>query len=101
MIVQRSPQMRVFFVLYYLQNSLFRPKAPISLNWFFIKHFPEVKDMLKRFAHAIALLCIVHTVYASDDTVIGRYMSVTNKPTQAQTDLLSQIMQIRFPQNIQ
>ena len=57
--------------------------------------------MLKRFALAIAALCVAHVVYASDETNVGRYLTIMNKPTLAQTDLLSQIIQVRFPQNVQ
>ena len=32
---------------------------------------------------------------------VGRYMTVSNKPLPAQRDLLSQIIQIRFPQQVQ
>ncbi|HVV68006.1 MAG TPA: hypothetical protein VHE99_03060 [Gammaproteobacteria bacterium] len=34
-------------------------------------------------------------------TTVGRYLSVDNKPTSAQRDLLSQIIQVRFPQPVQ
>ena len=57
--------------------------------------------MSKRFALAIAMLCCTQLVYASNETNVVRYLTVTNKPTMAQTDLLSQIIQVRFSQNIQ
>jgi conjugative transfer region protein (TIGR03748 family) len=34
-------------------------------------------------------------------TQIGRYLTVSNKPKISQIDLLSQTVQVRFPQNIQ
>jgi len=34
-------------------------------------------------------------------TAVGRYMSVENKPDTAQVDLLSQTIQVRFPQDVQ
>lgn len=34
-------------------------------------------------------------------TTIGRYLTVEDKPKAAQVDLLSQTIQVRFPQNIQ
>jgi len=40
-----------------------------------------------------------HEAMASS-TQMGRYLTVENKPTHAQTDLLSQTIQVRFPANI-
>lgn len=40
-------------------------------------------------------------VLADSITNIGRYLTVENKPTHVQTDLLSQTIQVRFPQNVQ
>jgi hypothetical protein len=57
--------------------------------------------MLKRFALAMAALFFVHAVYADETTTVGRYLTVSNKPTSAQTNLLSQTIQVRFPQGIQ
>lgn len=60
--------------------------------------------MCKRFAAAAAglLLCAAFSAQADDSmTQFGRYLTAINKPTLAQTDLLSQIMQVRFPQNVQ
>ena len=37
----------------------------------------------------------------SNDTQVGRYITVENKPSYAQIDLLSQTIQIHFPQNVQ
>ncbi len=37
----------------------------------------------------------------TDTTEIGRYLTVSNKPKSSQVDLLSQIIQVRFPQNVQ
>jgi conjugative transfer region protein (TIGR03748 family) len=41
------------------------------------------------------------SVLAADLTEVGRYLTVDNKPKFAQTDLLSQTIQVRFPQNVQ
>lgn len=37
----------------------------------------------------------------AENTIIGRYITVANKPSRAQLNLLSQIIQIRFPQHVQ
>ena len=51
---------------------------------------------------AALLLCAAFSAQADDSmTQFGRYLTAINKPTLAQTDLLSQTMQVRFPQNIQ
>jgi conjugative transfer region protein (TIGR03748 family) len=34
-------------------------------------------------------------------TQVGRYLTISNKPRLSQQELLSQIIQVRFPQNIQ
>ncbi len=60
--------------------------------------------MCKHFAAAIAglLLCATLSAKADDSmTQFGRYLTAINKPTMAQTDLLSQTMQVRFPQTVQ
>lgn len=60
--------------------------------------------MCKRYAAATAglLLCATISAQAADSmTQFGRYLTAINKPTLAQTDLLSQTMQVRFPQNVQ
>src|SRR3990167_2328344 len=36
-----------------------------------------------------------------DSSRVGRYLTVSNKPKPSQIDLLSQIVQVRFPQNVQ
>lgn len=41
------------------------------------------------------------SAFAADLTEVGRYLTVDNKPKLAQTDLLSQTIQMRFPQNVQ
>ncbi len=58
--------------------------------------------MCKRYAVAGLLLCAAFSAQANDSmTQFGRYLTAINKPTPAQTNLLSQTMQVRFPQNIQ
>lgn len=59
--------------------------------------------MQKRFAFTAGLLlCAAFSAQADDSmTQFGRYLTTINKPTQAQTDLLSQTMQVRFPQTVQ
>jgi len=60
--------------------------------------------MYKRFAAVAAglLLCAAFSAQADDSmTQFGRYLTAINKPTSAQTDLLSQTMQVRFPQTVQ
>ena len=60
--------------------------------------------MCNYFATAAAglLLCAAFSAQADDSmTQFGRYLTAINKPTMAQTDLLSQTMQVRFPQNVQ
>jgi len=56
----------------------------------------------------ISILILLNTnataLAAQDDsnsTQIGRYLTVNNKPKSAQVDLLSQTIQVRFPQNVQ
>jgi conjugative transfer region protein (TIGR03748 family) len=71
------------------------------LSGFFYYFFPQGKNMSKRFALVLTLLCFTHIVYGLDNTSIGRYLSVSNKPTHAQVDLLSQTIQVRFPQTVQ
>jgi len=59
--------------------------------------------MQKRFAAAAAglLLCVAFSANADNSmTQFGRYLTMMNKPTQAQTDLLSQTMQVRFPETV-
>lgn len=38
---------------------------------------------------------------ANDSTTVGRYLTVENKPSLAQRDLLLQTVQVRFPQSVQ
>lgn len=46
--------------------------------------------------------CNIALANNSDDiSQVSRYMTVDNKPNKSQMDLLSQVVQIRFPQNIQ
>lgn len=47
----------------------------------------------------LVFLCISGTSYA-DSTQVGRYITKPNKPVLSQMDLLSQTIQIRFPQDI-
>ena len=61
------------------------------------------KKYLRRLRGACFLLfwiCCSHA-YAADDTTIGRYLTVEDKPNPSQVDLLAQIIQVRFPQNVQ
>lgn len=60
----------------------------------------------KRYTTIISLLVSLfafHTAFADEDkdTQIGRYLTVGDKPKTSQVDLLSQIIQVRFPQKIQ
>lgn len=50
----------------------------------------------------MAFLLFASSVFAHDGkTMIGHYLSLENKPTEAQVNLLSQIIQVRFPQEVQ
>jgi type IV pili sensor histidine kinase/response regulator len=52
----------------------------------------------------ILVLEIFQLGYANTDinnTNVGRYLTVSNKPKSSQLDLLSQVIQIRFPQSVQ
>jgi type IV pili sensor histidine kinase/response regulator len=49
----------------------------------------------------LALLMAGNTLASNTDTVTGRYLSIINKPSHEQQDLLSQVLQVRFPQNVQ
>lgn len=59
--------------------------------------------LFKNICLALIIVCINQSSFAlSDDTtMIGRYMTVANKPSRAQLNLLSQTIQVRFPQNLQ
>jgi type IV pili sensor histidine kinase/response regulator len=49
-----------------------------------------------------SLLALGSSAWADKNTVlVGRYLTVKNKPSLAQTDLLSQTIQVRFPQRVQ
>lgn len=57
---------------------------------------------IKKIILAVGFFCIGMVAYAgNDDIAIGRYVTTANKPLSAQRDLLSQTIQVRFPQNIQ
>jgi type IV pili sensor histidine kinase/response regulator len=57
---------------------------------------------LVKFLVAVFLFTLNSHVFAStSNTQIGRYLTVENKPSLSQMDLLSQTIQVRFPQNIQ
>jgi conjugative transfer region protein (TIGR03748 family) len=65
--------------------------------------FEMQKKYIKRLRIVYFLLfwlCCSHA-YAADDTTIGRYLTVEDKPSPSQVDLLEQTIQVRFPQNIQ
>lgn len=49
----------------------------------------------------ICLTLVQPSCFASNNLQIGRYLTTTNKPLTAQIDLLSQIIQVCFPQNVQ
>jgi len=57
---------------------------------------------LKTFA-ILSLLCAISTTGLAhpSQTATGRYISVDNTATTAQKDLLSQTIQVRFPQEVQ
>lgn len=58
--------------------------------------------MKNTIALVLMTLGCVSTVWADTQAITtGRYLSVENKPTAAQTDLLSQTLQIHFPASIQ
>jgi len=58
--------------------------------------------MLKKSLFLFLLVTLFgQSVYALDENAIGQYMTVANKPKPEQVDLLSQKIQVRFPQNIQ
>ncbi len=48
----------------------------------------------------LGLLLACAAAAKTTDTQIGRYSTVVNKPTAAQRDLLSQTIQMRFPENV-
>lgn len=51
---------------------------------------------------AVLIVFLTSTSFASvNKTMVGRYVSIENKPTQAQTDLLSQLIEVQFPQTVQ
>jgi len=49
----------------------------------------------------VTLFIFSHAEAKNEVSSVGRYLTVTNKPLPAQRDLLSQTIQMRFPQNIQ
>lgn len=50
----------------------------------------------------MAFLFFASPIFAHDSKMmIGHYLSLENKPTEAQINLLSQIIQVRFPQEVQ
>jgi len=64
--------------------------------------YPKFFQHLLKFLTAVFLLTLNGHAFAStSNTPIGRYMTVENKPSLSQMDLLSQTIQVRFPQNIQ
>ncbi len=59
--------------------------------------------MLGRLAPAILIGTLILTalpIAHADTTRVGRYMTVDNKPSAAQLDLLSQEFQVRFPTSV-
>lgn len=54
----------------------------------------------KYFYWILLSLTLSQSVYA-DDSVMGQYMTVSHKPKAEQIDLLSQTIQVRFPQSVQ
>ena len=52
-------------------------------------------------ASFICLATLYQPCFASSHSQIGRYLTVENKPALAQVDLLSQSIQVRFPQTVQ
>ena len=57
--------------------------------------------MRKNYSTFLFLILIGWSIIASADTSMGRYLSVSYKPQSAQVDLLTQMIQVRFPQNVQ
>jgi conjugative transfer region protein (TIGR03748 family) len=59
--------------------------------------------MKRRIIAMILLSMLFNNACLADDNVtqISRYLTVTNKPKFSQTNLLSQLVQVRFTQNIQ
>jgi type IV pili sensor histidine kinase/response regulator len=60
--------------------------------------FSAVKTSL--LAIGLCGLCS-HALADANNMPIGRYLSVGNRPQASQLDLLAQIIQVRFPQNVQ
>lgn len=60
------------------------------------------KKSKKTIIFSLIALFVFSAAFARDDaTSVGRYLSVNNKPLSHQRDLLSQTIQIRFPQTVQ
>ena len=49
----------------------------------------------------ILSVALLSSTYAADSSIAGRYLTNSVKPKPAQINLLSQIIQVRFPQDIQ
>lgn len=49
----------------------------------------------------LALLITANSLASDPHTMTGRYLSIANKPSSEQQDLLSQTIQVRFPQSVQ
>ncbi len=58
-----------------------------------------MKASLKQFVciAPLSMILLIGISYAANDTQIGRYLSVPNKPLMAQKDLLRQTRQVTFP----
>jgi conjugative transfer region protein (TIGR03748 family) len=56
-------------------------------------------------AISIAILVVISSSWLNSgfasETQIGRYLTTSNKPKSSQVDLLSQMVQVRFPQSVQ
>ncbi len=64
--------------------------------------YPRFIQGSLKFLAAVLLLTLSNHVFASTSNMqIGRYLTVENKPSISQVDLLSQTIQVRFPQAIQ
>jgi conjugative transfer region protein (TIGR03748 family) len=57
--------------------------------------------MKYRFLSTILFGLLLNNIcFASDCTLINKYLTVSNKPKKEQVDVLEEIIQIRFPQNV-
>jgi len=57
--------------------------------------------MKYRFLSTILFGLLLNNIcFASDSTLVNKYLTVSNKPKKEQVNVLEEIIQIRFPQNV-